>query len=206
MLARYVTLVYGLCWAVGTWKVANAERGFLWTALYLPQDQSPKKDSTAINPLLGVSSTSRDGLLSQTRSEHHNQTNVLTLSYLLFILLRMSSSFISHLFFPKRPPPFSPFPIKNPEFLITLGSYSFSPGHLPFIRWGIQVNTFVFLLFICLSLPGSQPRTEKGRGKIIFPPLCFFSVSPLCSNHFYFWIADVEVLMNGKEETGRMFN
>lgn len=35
---------------------------------------------------------------------------------------------------------------------------------------GTHVNKLLFLL-ICSLLRGSQPRTEKGRGKIIFLPL-----------------------------------
>lgn len=43
----------------------------------------------------------------------------------------------------------------------------------------VTVLLFVFLLFICLLLHGSQLRTQKGRGKIIFALLrkSFLSVS-----------------------------
>lgn len=42
MLPKYATSVYWLCWAVGTWKVANGGRGFLWTALICLQTSPPK--------------------------------------------------------------------------------------------------------------------------------------------------------------------
>ena len=41
------------------------------------------------------------------------------------------------------------------------------------------INLFVFLLFINLLLQESQLRTQKGRGKIIFPPLQNISQSPI---------------------------
>ena len=70
----------------------------------------------------------------------------------------------------------SPFPTKivfHPKFKAPTGSYSFFPGLSPVYTWGTHVNQllFVFLLFICLLLQGSQLRAQKGRGKIIFPPL-----------------------------------
>lgn len=44
------------------------------------------------------------------------------------------------------------------------------PGVSPMYTWGTHVNQlFVFLLLIYLLLEGSQPRTQKGREKIIFP-------------------------------------
>lgn len=73
------------------------------------------------------------------------QTLSQTSSYLLFILLRASSSFLSHLLSPKRPPP-SPVPSRIPEFLITLGSYSFSPGHLPCVPGAYRL---IHLFFSC---------------------------------------------------------
>lgn len=64
---------------------------------------------------------------------------------------------------------------------VTSESHSFSLGTVS-CTWDINVNRllFVFLLLICLLLPViklislllpvSQPRTQKGRGKLFFLP------------------------------------
>lgn len=47
------------------------------------------------------------------------------------------------------------------------------PWVSPMKTLGTDVNELpcLFLLLICLLLQGSQPRTQKGREKIIFPSL-----------------------------------
>lgn len=57
-----------------------------------------------------------------------------------------------------------------------LGKLLIFPWVSPTYSRGIHTCewTFVFLLLICLSLQGSQPRNQKGRGKTIFPPLRFY--------------------------------
>ena len=88
----------------------------------------------------------------------------------------------NHLLSPKLSISPCPFPVKlvsKPEFQATSRSYSLSPGYLSHIH--VNKLMTVSLLFICLSLQGSQSRTQTGRGKMTSPPLQFLvtQIGPL---------------------------
>ena len=136
----------------------------------LPKDISSKWDSIVINAFPG-SFINQGGLTlvtgEETKSRHHSQKNCHTF-HLPSILLKTHSSFLRIIYSSLRGCHFSS------PFLIKMMS---NPASKP--PWGVTdfshvfmlIKLFIFLLLICPLLQGSQARTQKGRGKIIFPLL-----------------------------------
>lgn len=111
----------------------------------------------------------------------HPDTHCHQWSHPPFILLRAHSSFLKNYFLSyKRFIFLSPFPIKmafKSEFYAIFLVIHFSLV-IYYVWIIIHVNKFLpigccccLLLLICPLLKGPQPRTQKSRWKIIFPPL-----------------------------------
>ena len=102
------TLVYWWFWAIGTWKTANADRGFLWTPLICLKTDPPNRISRHKSPFLlsPLVPSARENWLTpqdRRRSQHHTQTNCHKLSYLYVCFSGPIRLPKNHFFSPKRP-------------------------------------------------------------------------------------------------------
>lgn len=139
---------------------------------YLPKGRVSKDNSLVItpHPPPGVSSTREDWLLVQERPEV--ETNFVTNSPTSHLFFKGPFPLLKTIYSPLRglyPPLLSLLRWAfNSEISATWGSYYFFPWYHPYIS---EVHRLIQLFsLISLLSQESQPRAQKGRGKIL-PPL-----------------------------------
>lgn len=98
--SKYATLAQWLFWAIGTWKIANAGRGFFLNSSYLPKDRSCKRNSIVISHQSGkIDFYHRRGDYKQ----HYTQTNFVTNYHTSHLSSKGPFSFLKDHSLSKRP-------------------------------------------------------------------------------------------------------